>query len=461
MEKYSDTISKGRVRVFYKGRNRNGTYITDDFAQKLIQSAPYAPIKGIYSAADGDFADHGKARTEGRIYGVVPAEPNFAWEWHMDEDGKEREYACFDVLYYTALYSEAAQIDGKSQSMELYKDTLKGSWKVVEGKKTYVFTEGCFLGLQTLGDDVTPCFEGASFYTEQDDPLHSVNIEALLEKYEHKANLFQYHDQGGKELMEPIFKLSDNQKYNFLFALLNPNCNEAGNWKVDYGICDVYDDYAVVCSYIEQKYERVYYTKDDATDSLEITSREPCYIIDVNENEKKAIESFRGETTYEQAYAAIAEKDSMIAALTSEKSECAIREEEYKQQIAALAAGKAEICEEYENVKTKIAENETAINTLTNELNNLKAYKKNVEDNEKKAVIETYAEQLPENVITEYLSNLDRYTAEELDKELTYEQKKANPVLFSKNITPVVTARIPKEEGVRTITDILERYERH
>ena len=44
MEKFSATISKGRCRVFYKGRNRNGTYITDEFAQKLIDSAPYTPV---------------------------------------------------------------------------------------------------------------------------------------------------------------------------------------------------------------------------------------------------------------------------------------------------------------------------------------------------------------------------------------------------------------------------------
>jgi hypothetical protein len=45
MERFSDTITRGRCRVFYKGHNRNGTYISDAFAQKLIDSAIYAPIK--------------------------------------------------------------------------------------------------------------------------------------------------------------------------------------------------------------------------------------------------------------------------------------------------------------------------------------------------------------------------------------------------------------------------------
>ena len=43
MEKFSDTISRGRCRVFYKGRNRNGTYITDEFAEKHIPGAINIP----------------------------------------------------------------------------------------------------------------------------------------------------------------------------------------------------------------------------------------------------------------------------------------------------------------------------------------------------------------------------------------------------------------------------------
>ena len=67
LEKYSEVLSKARVRIFYKGLNRNGTYITDQFAEKLISTLPYAPVKGIYE--ENDYTDHGEARTEGRAYG--------------------------------------------------------------------------------------------------------------------------------------------------------------------------------------------------------------------------------------------------------------------------------------------------------------------------------------------------------------------------------------------------------
>ena len=37
---YNETISQARARIFYKGLNRNGGYITDDFAQQLAATLP-------------------------------------------------------------------------------------------------------------------------------------------------------------------------------------------------------------------------------------------------------------------------------------------------------------------------------------------------------------------------------------------------------------------------------------
>ena len=500
MEKFSDTISKGRCRVFYKGLNRNGTYITPEFAEKLITSAPYTPIKGIYDDEGEDFTDHGKKRSEGRIYGIVPANPNFAWEWHTDADGKQREYACFDVLYYTALYKEAGTIDSKAESMELYRETLKGEWKFIEGKKVYVFTEGCFLGLQALGDDVEPCFEGASFYTCDNES----NIIALLEKYEKRTDLFQNHEQGGNDIMPSInFKLSDNQKYDFLFNLLNPNFNEEGGWVMDYGICEVYEEYAIVRNYSEAIFERVYYKKDDNNDSLEITNKERCYIIDVNEAEMTALKNLKGENTFSQVEEHIAgleadattysetilslnstietqnttigELNTQITTLTetnenliADNSNYSTKVEELENTISTLTTERDEIRSNYDNATARIAEIEQNnaqlsdnLTSMTAERDELATYKKRVEDEAKKAVIDSYSDQLSEEVIETYVNNLDNYDIEELDMKLTYELKKANPNLFSK--TPVSTpAYLPKEDdGGRGINDILAKYEKH
>ena len=113
VEEYSPTLSKCRVRIFYKGMNRNRTFITEEFAQQLIDSLPYAPVKGIFDIEEVDYKDHGKRNSEGRIYGIVMENPNFAWEDHMDDDGIIRTYACADVLLFTALYPEAKLIPEK------------------------------------------------------------------------------------------------------------------------------------------------------------------------------------------------------------------------------------------------------------------------------------------------------------------------------------------------------------
>ena len=120
-EKYNDVLSKSRVRIFYKGMNRNRTFISEDFANQLIASLPYTPVKGIFDKDSLDFEDHGEDNSDGRIYGIVPENPNFAWEDFEDEDGVTRSYASCDVLLFTGIYAEAHLIPGKPQSMEIFR----------------------------------------------------------------------------------------------------------------------------------------------------------------------------------------------------------------------------------------------------------------------------------------------------------------------------------------------------
>jgi hypothetical protein len=79
------------------------------------------------------------------------------------------------------------------------------------------------------------------------------------------------------------FKLSDDQKHEALWALLNPEFNEEGNWTISYGICAVYEDYALVVNYENGDYERAYYNKNDENDMVEITKHEKCFVMDVTE----------------------------------------------------------------------------------------------------------------------------------------------------------------------------------
>lgn len=461
LEKYSDVISKGRCRIFYKGANRNGTFITDEFADKLLSTIAYAPVKGIYATQEDDYTDHGEERHEGRIYGIVPAEYHLAWEPHVDEDGVERVYACVDVLIYTALYSEANIIFGKSQSMELYRKSIKGDWQIIDGKRYYVYEDACFLGLQVLGDKVEPCFEGASFFSL---------YQSLLDQVEHLDQLqnnFQNDGQGGNDMPQLTFKVSDNQKFEFLWTLLNPNCTEENGWAVEYAICDVYDDYAIAYNYVEGIYERIYYTKDDANDSVSIDRKERCFILDVSENEKKALDALR--VMNDNTYELVDEKFSQLPELNAKISESDNKIEELNTTIATLTverdeaiASKDSLQTEFDNAANEYAEKfgavQAQLETVTSERDALAIYKKNAEDAAKKSIIANYTGYVSAETIETFLNDLDKYSINELDMLLTYAQKKEHPELF---IQGPKLAFVPKDDVQKGgLEEILDRYEK-
>ena len=440
LKELNPVLSKARCRIFYKYENRNGTYITDEFAQKLISSLPYTPVKGIYDNFDEDYTDHGLKRDLGRIYGIVPENPNFSWEKHLDEDEIEREYACCDVYIFTALYEEASQIVGKSQSMELYQPSIKGDWAIINGKKLFKFEDGCFLGLQILGDDVEPCFEGAAFFTFYNDLKNAIK---KLEKYSLDSNI-----KGGKSEMTKLnFKLSDSQKHDAIWVLLNDKYTEESNWEISYTILDIYDDYALVYSYEAGSYERVYYTKNDETDSIELGARKKCYVIDVTEEEKTALDALRAFNggTYEK----IDENIQEIDTIKQQNSEFSTKIEELNNTVSTLTTERDTSVENYNNAQEQIS-------TLTNELETLKDYKNSVETQEKEQVIASYSELLNNEILDSYKSKISEYSsATELDKELAYELKKTNLEVFTK--TPQY---LPKDTPNTGIEAILAKYKK-
>lgn len=445
LTKYSDTISKGRCRIFYKYANRNGTYITDEFAEKLLSTIPYTPVKGIYDTFEEDYTDHGAKRNLGRIYGIVPENPNLQWEKHLDEDGIEREYACVDVLIFTALYEEAEEILGKAQSMEIYEPSIKGNWEIINGRRMFKFTEGSFLGLQVLGEDVEPCFEGAAFFS-----LYNSLQQLINEIKEYTTKLPELNIGGQSKMFEKLnFKLSDNEKHDAIWSLINPNYNEEGGWMIEYAICDIYDDYALAYNYAETSYERVYYTKNDETNEVTINERKKVFVIDVTENEMNALATIRtlNGGTYEKAEEVYAEAEK-VPALEEEISTNSQKIEELNESISTLETEKGEF-------SNKLEEANATITSLTAEVESLNTYKANIELKEKEAVISSYTELLSEEILDSYKEKISDFTAIDLDKELAYELKKNNVTVFSKNPNP---GFIPKDEPKTGIEAILSKY---
>ena len=432
-EKVSDTLTKARLRIFYLGANRNGSYISEEFAEKLIKTLPYAPIKGIYDFDEEDYTDHGRKRSEGRIYGVVPENPNFEWVKHEDKDGVEREYATTDVILFTALYEEAEEIVGKAQSMELYSPSIKGDWFDLNGTTLYKYTEASFLGLQVLGESAEPCFQGSAFFSL--DTLESQKLYILL------TGIFDKLDQLtiGRNIemaneYNPTFALSDSQKQDKIFQALNPEVFR-------YWVMDTYDEYAIVFDMEKEEFLKVSYTKDDTNNTVTVADDMiTVYAEYVTKEEQDALAKLRKQAQADTYTAVIEEFNSNVEKI----NELQIELDNKGQEISTLNTDK----ETFEN---KIIELENQVEEFSN-------YKEEVEKTEKEAVIAKYSERLSEEILDSYTAKLADFTVESLERELAYALVKSDESIFTKEETK---GYVPKPNiNPDRLTSLINKYKK-
>ena len=241
-------------------------------------------------------------------------------------------------------------------------------------------------------------------------------------------------------MQELNFKLSDRQKHDGLWSLLNINYCEESGWAIDYAICDIYDNYAVVYNYSNGNYERVYYSKDDATDSLSITNKERCYILDVTEAEKNLLENVK------------AANGGTFEAVDTKVQEYTTLTEASAQKDAQIEELNASLETEKNNYSALQQTNES----LTSEIEGLKSYKKQKENEEKEAIFAKYQDQLDDEVIERVRGVADTFTIADLEKELSFELVKANPSIFSiQKETPIPK---PDETELSGIEKLLEKH---
>lgn len=454
LEKIDSQKSKGRVRIFYREQNRNGTYITEEFANYLLQSLPGTPVVGEYDSEKGDFTQHTGIEAT-KSYGFVPPNPNFAWETHLDPDGVERDYACADVILWTGRYQEASEIIGKQHSMELDPDTIDGNWKIERGLPIFTFTKAEFFGLCILGDDVSPCFEGSSFYALEESKKEL--IKQLREEYKFNLKLFETENNKGGDLMaygKINFKLSHGDIYNKIWDAVNPNYNEDGGWAYTAGIVNVYDDYALIREYNDEgKSYRVTYTKN-ADDTISVGEKTEVFIVDVTAEEYAALQyikeinggsytnaenSMREIEAFKEANPEFDFADVDFAKTKKDEDEDDDDKDEDDEDFKKKKGNcSLEDGDDETGTEDETAEFAQQIAALTEENIQLKEYKANKEMEEKKAILNSYSERLEEEVIAEFTEEkLAELTSEQLEKELAYTLVKATDFsLVAKNKIP-------------------------
>ena len=173
-------MSSCEIKVLYIGENRNRSYITKEVATDMAKTLRGAPIVGYYKEEKQDFRDHGrevvideegiKFTCKTVPYGFVSPDAKVWFQQFEDTNafGETilREYLMTNGFLWTGQFEEcrsAVEGDGKPQSMELDEDTIQGRWEAnTRGMDFYIINDAIFSKLCILGDDIEPCFEGAS-----------------------------------------------------------------------------------------------------------------------------------------------------------------------------------------------------------------------------------------------------------------------------------------------------------
>ena len=173
-------VSNCQIKVLYIGENRNRSYISKEVAEDMAKSLRGTPIVGYYIEDKKDFGDHGEQliidgegfhfNTLTKPYGFVAPDAKVWFQdfEDMDERGIKttRTYLITDGYLWTGQFEECRSLltNTKSQSMELDSETLNGEWSdaVNNNYELFIINDAIFSKLCILGDDVEPCFEGAS-----------------------------------------------------------------------------------------------------------------------------------------------------------------------------------------------------------------------------------------------------------------------------------------------------------
>ena len=407
IEGISPFASKCEIKVLYVGGNRNGSFISKETATQMAHTLPGCPIVGYYSENQEDFRDHGdqmiidgdgvKFKCLTTPYGFIA--PN-ARVWFQDfEDTDEfgnrtvRTYLMTEGYLWTEQYKEAQKVinEGRPQSMELDEKTLKGYWSTdnSKGMDFFIINDAIFSKLCILGEDVEPCFEGASVTAPQISSTFSKG-----DKFTH--TLFTMMEEL-KELTS-INKGGTSMDENKDFVVLDSTPVES-----DAPVVEVPEE--------ATKAE----VKEEEKVSEEILETEDKKDLDINiQNENTIEEDFAKAKKEEDKEESDTKEDDSKSEDEGEKSESEDDEEEDEKKKVA----KNTLEEKYALLEQQVNELQAKCSALETENAELTSFKKSVEDKEKDALIESFY-MLSDEDKKDVIENKSKYTLDDIEKELS------------------------------------------
>jgi len=216
VEKINPLFSKAKIRVLYKGHNRNGSYFDKEDVMRNIHTIFNIPIVGEYLEESDNFGGHGMAVEvkndevkfvqHTKPYGVIPESAQVYWEDIAESDGTVNEYLVVDGAYlWTGRYEELQTLLDSTFNQSMEVNVVNGNYAVIDGVETFKiedfnFSAFCILGINKNGEGhVEPAFESASITT------YSLNKEDFTAQFNQMIDELKFSlDKGGKDMTEII-----------------------------------------------------------------------------------------------------------------------------------------------------------------------------------------------------------------------------------------------------------------
>lgn len=448
----NEMFSRAKLKVFYVGETADKRLFTEDFAKEIIKTLPYAPVVSYYDKEKEDFVGHAEQQN---IYGIVDPFKEIAFE---EIDGQK--WAIAEVVLYTERPDEvgniAKKIVGKPHSLELDPKTLQ--YKINYDKhrkfKNIEFTSGKFVGVSVLGSDQQPAFPGSAFFSV--DTEFSKKMDLLKDYLKHSTEELSMEEQilnfvelSWGEKTKAIYKaldatygvgntfVIDIYDTSVVCYLWHEEASESELVRIDYSLNDNGD-----CTLGEAKKVRITYEevveassnasvddqneKDEDIEECECNPKEKKKECECNPKEKKKDCECGSEEENEDCVCNPKEKKKNCESNSKEGNEnCESNLEEGNANCESnLEEETLELQEDFSATPNVDPINEEGIDeqnasTFTESENEeLEALKRN----EKLALINSFASELGEEVLSKYTADVDNYSKDELQISLLKEQ---------------------------------------
>lgn len=429
---FNPLISQCTIKVMYIGKNRNGSFIDKNTAIQMANSLPGTPIVAVYREDVEDYGDHGHVITieDGEVkfacktmpYGFVAPDARVWFQKFIDTDEfgneSEHEYMMTTGYLWTGQFPEAQKAidEGQPQSMELDDESLDGHWAndSESGMDFFIINDAMFSKLCILGDDVEPCFEGASVTAVDAD--FSVEKEFARTLYSMIKELQDAigNSEGGLNMPKDFTVTSEGEEVETVEETVEVEAPIEVEAPAEV-------EASVEVEEIPQPVEE---------EEVEVEPEAPVVEEEVEVETEHTISDDADSETSEEFVEKKKEEEEDSAPASDEQEE----DEEDKKK--AVVDSKKKRC--------SLEDSEERLSALEAELEELRAFKRSVEREKKQAVIDKY-HMLSDDEKASVVAHMDEYTLEQIDEKLALIYVRNNVDFNTVDGHPVEQESAPRE----------------